>query len=75
MIRPFIDKHTKLHLSSNGSLTYIKTRMYRDSITWFMSPLYIMWCGRLVYRLEKLTLARINLKIRKSFMYNVFKQY
>ena len=39
-----------------------------------MSPLYILRCGRLVYRLEKLTLAKIDLKNRKSFMFNVFKQ-
>ena len=42
--------------------------------TWFVSPLYILRCGRLVYRLEKLTLAKIDLKNRKSFMFNVFKQ-
>ena len=47
---------------------------WRLGCTWFVSPLYIMWCGRLVYRLQKLTLAKIDLKNRKSLMFNVFKQ-
>ena len=31
--------------------------------------LHILWCGRLFYRLEKLTLDKINLKDRKSLMF------
>ena len=57
--------------SSTDSVTYIKTQMYDN--TWFVSPLYILRCGCLVYRLEKLTLAKIDLKNRKS-MFNVFRQ-
>ena len=50
---------------------YIKTWMYNN--TWFVSLLYIMWCGHLVYRLEKLTPAKIELK-NQTFMLNVFKK-
>ena len=33
-----------------------------------------MWFGRLVYRLKKLTLAKIELKNRESLMFSVLKQ-
>ena len=35
--------------------------MYNNTL--FVSWLYIMWCGRLGYRLVKLTLAKLDLKI------------
>ena len=49
----------------------LKTRMYDN--TWLASPLlHYMWCGRLVYRLEKLTLVKIYLKNRKCCLIIVY---
>ena len=52
--------------SSTDSVTYIRTRIYRR--TRFASSCHILWCGRLVYRQEKLTLDNIDLKNRKCLM-------
>ena len=60
-------------LYSTDSVTFIKTRM--DDNSWFISPLlhYEMQLSCLP-SIEKHTLAKIYLKNRKSFMFNVLKQ-
>ena len=67
--------HT-IRQSSTDSVTYIKTRMYDN--TRCVSPLYFLRCGRLVYCLKNLTLAKIDLKNKKKcfqtavhFLYSV----
>ena len=59
--------------SSTDSVTYIRTRVYRN--TRFASPCHILWCGRLVYRLDKLayTFHKIDLKNRESLLFQCFQ--
>ena len=45
--------------------------MYRS--TRFESPRHILWWGRLVYGLDKLTLDKIDLKNRKSLIFQCFQ--
>ena len=56
----FAVKEHSIRQSSTDSVTYI--RMYRSI------RFDILWCGRLVYRLDKLTLDKIYLNDRKSLM-------
>ena len=59
-------QHWSIWQSSLDSMTYIRTRMYQS--TRFASPRHILWCGRLVYWLEKLTLDKIDLENIKFFI-------
>mgnify|MGYP003690175919 CR=1 FL=1 len=45
--------------------------MYRS--TRFASPRHILWCGLLVYGVDKLTLDKIVLKNRKSLIFQCFQ--
>ena len=45
--------------------------MYQSDIV--ASPYHILLCGRLVYRLWKLTLDKLDLKNRKSLMLQCFQ--
>ena len=62
----FAVKEHSIRQSSTDSVTYI--RMYRSI------RFDILWCGRLVYRLEKLTLDKIYLNDRKSLMFQCFQE-
>ena len=60
----------RIRQSSTDSVNYIGTRMYRSTKA---SPRHILWRSRLVYRLEKHTIDKIDLKTRKSLMFQCFQ--
>ena len=87
-IRPWLHEHWPITGKRSRGWHWVRTAwnhsaildwfcdLHQDSDVFilFVSPLYILRCGHLVFHLEKLTLAKIDLKIRKSFMFNAFKQ-
>ena len=55
------------HLTNHSAILDLFCDLHQDSDD------YILRCGRLVYRLKKLTLAKIDFKKWKVFMFNVLK--